>query len=320
MQLVEGDHSIVRTADLAKVAPEVLAAARRAGILRPEDPGFEDVSASDLSRVLRVLYGLSGRGRPVPAVFEAAAAPLGWMGTGKDAREVLLCARPPGGLAKALERRRRTLVLIPTARHLTPELRERHAPGAIVTLEALEEALVPLGGRLVRRAAIAPDAPETGAAPVRPSIQRLGLVGLAKRWTDLRICLVDRTTVRVDAGGRCIRCTHVDLGMAHGNSRRPTLAWEVLGELCQQHGCFRTRRFGNENATRQLVHRVGRDLQELFGIDGSPFHRYRSDCGWKARFETRPDLPDDLEDDSVTFARRVSKKLAKGRSFVPHAK
>jgi len=315
MQLVEGADSIVRTADLAKVTPEVLAAARRAGILRPEDPGFEDVSASDLSRVLRVLYGLSGRGRPVPAVFEAVAAPLGWMGAGKDAREVLLCARPPGGLSTALERRRPTLVLVPTARHLTPELRERHAPGAVVTLEALEEALVPLGGRLVRRAAIAPDAPETGAPPVRPSIR---LLGLAKRWTELRICVVDRTTVRVDAGGRCIRCTYVDLGMAHGHNRRPTLAWEVLEEVCQHHGCFRTRRFGNENATRQLLHRVGRDLQELFGIEGSPFHRYRSDCGWRVRFEVRPDLPDDVEEDTATFAHYVRKKSAKARSFVPH--
>jgi len=317
MQLVEGDPTIVRTADLAKVAPEVLAAARRAGILRPEDPGFEDVSASDLSRVLRVLYGLSGRGRPVPAVFEAAAAPLGWMGAGKDAREVLLCARPPGGLAKALARKRATLVLVPTARHLTPELRERHAPGAVVTLEALEEALVPLGGRLVRRAAIAPDAPETGAAPVQPVIR---LLGLAKRWSELRICLLDRTTVRVDAGGRCLRCTFVDLGMAHGQSRRPTLGWEVLEEVCQNEGRFRTTRLGDATATRQLIHRVGRDLQELFGIDGSPFHRYRSDCGWKTRFEARPDLPDGLDGLSVTFQPSESKKSARTRSFVPHGR
>ena len=315
MQLVEGDHTIVRTADLANVDPDVLAAARRAGILRPEDPGFEDVSASDLSRVLRVLYGLSGRGRPVPAVFEAAAAPLGWMGTGKDAREVLFCARPPGGLAKALERKRPTLVLVPTARHLTPSLRERHGPGALVTLETLEEALVALGGRLVRRAAIAPDAPETGAPLVVPSIR---LLGFATRWTELRICLIDRATVRVDARGRCLRCSYVDLGMAHGNHRKPTLAWDVLGELCENQGRFRTRRFGNENATRQLIFRVGQDLQELFGIEGSPFHRYRSDCGWKARFEARPDLPDDLEDQFATIGPGESKKSASARSFVPH--
>jgi hypothetical protein len=142
MELVESDHHIVRTADLSAVAPEVLVAARRAGILRPDDPGFEDVSATDLARVLRVLYGLSGRGRSVPAVFAAAATTLGWTGTGRDARAVLLCARPRTGLARALARKHRTLVLVPTARHLTPQLRERHAPGARVELEALEEALV----------------------------------------------------------------------------------------------------------------------------------------------------------------------------------
>src|ERR1019366_7427294 len=146
---------------------------------------------------------------------------------------------------------------------------------------------------------------EIGAPPVQPVIR---LLGLAKRWTELRICLVDRTTVRVDAGGRCLRCTYVDLGMAHGGNRKPTLAWEVLEELCQHQGRFRTSRLGNASATRQLLHRVGRDLQELFGIHGSPFHRYRSDCGWKSRFEARPDLPDDLEERSVTFAPGQSKK------------
>ena len=66
MALVEGDHHLVRTAELSAVAPEVLVAARRAGILRADDPGLEDLSATDLARALRALYGLSGRGRPVP--------------------------------------------------------------------------------------------------------------------------------------------------------------------------------------------------------------------------------------------------------------
>jgi hypothetical protein len=291
MQLVEGDRTIVRAADLSEVAPEVLAAARRAGIVRPEDPGFEEISACDLSRVLRALYGLSGRGRPIPAAFGAAPAPLGWMGTGKDAREVLFCARPLTGLAKALDRRRPTLVLVPTARHLTPALRERHPLGARVALEALEEALVPLGGRLVRRDGIAPDAPGIDLRPVERSIR---LHGIARRWTEVRFCLLDRTTVRVDVPGRCLRCTPVDLGMAHASTRKPTLVWEVLEEICQHKGYFRTTRFGNANATKQLLFRASQDLQDLFGIDGSPFHRYRSDCGWQSRFQALPDLPEDL--------------------------
>jgi hypothetical protein len=301
MALVERDRHLVRSAELSAVAPDVLAAARRCGILRADDPGLEDLSATDLARVLRALYGLSGRGRPVPPVFAAAATTLGWMGTGRGAREVLLCARPATGLARALQRKRPTLVLVPCARHLTPLLRERHAPGGRVELEALEEALVVLDGRLVRRAAIAPDAPELEPSPASLPPGRssstppaLLLRGLAKRWSEMRLCLLDRTTVRIDAGGRCVRCTHVDFGMAHARTRRPTLAWEVVEEVCQRGGYFKTSRLGNADATKKLVSRVSRDLQELFGIDGSPFHRYRTDCGWKSRFEARPDLPDDL--------------------------
>jgi hypothetical protein len=298
MTLVEEGRRIVRTADLSSVGPEVLVAARRAGILRPEDPGFEDVSATDLARVLRALYGIWGRGRPVPAVFDRGATLLGWMGPEKGAREVWFCARPPTGLAKALDRRRPTLVLVPTSRHVTSALRKRHASGALVTLEALEEAIVPLGGRLVRRGAIAPDAPGIELPLVEPAVfpaPTTALLGIAKRWTDMRICLLDGATVRIDVAGRSIRCTYVDLGMAHGRTRKPTLAWEVLEELCQNRGYFRTSRLSSANSTKRLMSRVSHDLQQLFGIGGSPFHRYRSDCGWRSRFEARPNLPEDTQ-------------------------
>jgi len=292
MELVEGGRHFVRTADLEKkVAPDVLAAARRAGLLRPEDPGFEELSASDVARVLRVVYGLSGRQRPVPAVFEDAASPLGWMGTERNAREVLLCARPDSGLAKALARKKPTLVLVPTARHLTRALRERHGAGAVVTLEALEEALVALGGRLVLRAAIAPDAPEIG---VRPVVASIDLVGLATLWTQLRFSLIDSTSVRIDHPGGSVRCTHVDLGMAHGHSREPTQPWHVLWEICEHGGYFQTSRFGNAEATRQAIRRFNVQLQQLFGIRGSCFHRYRKAGGWRARFEAQNHLTGDL--------------------------
>jgi len=294
MALVEGDHHLVRTAELSAVAPEVLVAARRAGILRADDPGLEDISATDLARVLRALYGLSGRGRPVPPSFAAGATALGWMGTGRGAREVLFCARPRTGLARALQRKRPTLVLVPSARHLTPLLRERHGPGARVELEALEEALVALGGRLVRRASIAPDAPGIEPPDDSPSTPpTVMLRGIAKHWAEMRLCMLDGTTVRIDVGGRCLRCTHVDFGMAHAHTRRPTLLWEVVEEICERGGFFRTSRFGNAVSTKKLVNRLSHALQELFGIDGSPFYRYRSDCGWRSRFEARGDLPED---------------------------
>lgn len=292
MELVEGNRHIVRTADLVKrVAPEVLEAARRAGILRPEDPGFEELSAGDMSRVLRVVYGLSGRQRPVPAVFEDAASPLGWVGTEKNAREVLLCARPESGLAKALARKKPTHVLVPTARHLTRALRKRHAPGAVVTIEALEEALVALGGRLVLRSAIAPDGPDIG---VRPVVASIALVGLATDWTELRFCLIDKTSVRIDYPGGSVRCTHVDLGMAHGHSRKEKQLWEVLWEICEHGGYFQTSRFGNPEVTRKALSRFSAHLQALFGIQGSCFYRYRSAGGWRARFAAQHHLPEDF--------------------------
>jgi hypothetical protein len=70
MQLVEGDHSIVRTADLANVAPEVLAAARRAGILRPE--GRDD----------------GGRGRLEPSDFLAREIGGSDLGSGGNAGDL----------------------------------------------------------------------------------------------------------------------------------------------------------------------------------------------------------------------------------------
>jgi hypothetical protein len=141
---------------------------------------------------------------------------------------------------------------------------------------------------------IAPDAPgiappDTSRSTPPPTVLR----GIAKSWPEIRLCLIDRTTVRVDAGDRRIRCSHVDFGMAHRRTRMPTLVWEVIEETCNHGGFFKTSRFSNSDATKRLISRVSRDLQTLFGIDGSPFYRYRSDCGWRSRFLARPDLPDD---------------------------
>jgi hypothetical protein len=148
---------------------------------------------------------------------------------------------------------------------------------------------------------VAPDAPGLDVPPEPsrpgrspPTPPTVPLRGLAKRWAEMRLCLLDRTTVRVDVGGRCIRCTYIDFGMAHARTRKPTRAWEIVQEICERGGYFRTRRLADADATKKLISRLSRDLQELFGIEGSPFHRYRSDCGWKARFEARRDLPEDL--------------------------
>ena len=125
-------------------------------------------------------------------------------------------------------------------------------------------------------------------------VASIDLVGLAKLWTELRFCLIDKASVRIDYPGGSIRCTHVDLGMAHNYTREPTQLWDVLWEICEHGGYFQTSRFGNENATRQAIHRFARHLQRLFGIPGSAFYRYRKAGGWRARFEAQNHLPGDL--------------------------
>jgi hypothetical protein len=195
---------------------------------------------------------------------------------------------------------------VPTTRHVPREIRDRHGPGGRVELEALEESLVVLGDRLVLRRAIAPDAPGIEPSPERSHARSsrgpgsslgapagVALRGIAERWNQMRICLLEPGKVRIDAGRRHVRATAADLGMAHARSRRPILEWDVIEELCLNGGYFRTSRFGNANATKKLISRVSHKLRERIGIRSSPFYRYRSDCGWRSRFEARDGLPED---------------------------
>jgi hypothetical protein len=307
MDLIEGDRHIVPTAALSRLGADVLSAVRRAGILRPDDPGFHDLSATDLARTLRSLYGLSSRGRSVPTEFADEASPLGFMGPGKNAREVFLCARPRTGLDRVCARKKPTLVLVPTAREVHPELREICRPGARVEITVLEESLCVLDGRLVLRSAIAPDAPGCDLPPEnRPLADARGgeqappgapagvvLRGIAERWSQMRICLLDPGIVRVDIGRRHVRATAADFGMAHFYTRVPTKEWDVVEELCLHGGYFKTTRFGSADATVRLIGRVAAKLRERVGIPNSPFYPYKRGVGWRSRFEAREGLPED---------------------------
>lgn len=118
-----------------------------------------------------------------------------------------------------------------------------------------------------------------------------------ERWNQVRMCLVNQRTIRIDVPGRCIRVTYVDLGMARDGNRKRTQNWKALVEICEQHGYFKTRRFGGPVVTKKRVSRLNYALQDIFGIDESPFHPYRSDSGWRTRFQARPDVPDELSTD-----------------------
>jgi hypothetical protein len=300
---VEQGLPVVRTADLDPApTPTELAALRDAGLLRDEGrAGIEEISASDLARALRALYAVQGRGLPVPATFGRDPMMLGWSGEGDSERDVFLLTGPGLSLTSALFRSRRTLLLLPTARLLTPELRAKHAPGSFIVIDVLEESLTVHAGRLARATVRAPSAPDLSAfspdpAPtpaIPPALSSAPppaprIIPGATRWNEIHISLVDPTTVRVDLPGVSVRRTYVDLGMAHSKNRQPRRVWELLVELCDGHGIFLSTRFGSADATKKLISRLGGELGAIFGLGDSAFHPYRPTEGWQTRFQASP--------------------------------
>ena len=307
-EAVEAGLPLVRHAEIAAALdPEHYAALRRAGILRLE-PGseHEELSIGDLVRALRVLYGVEARGLSTPGMFVHLPLLLGWAREADGDREVFLLHYPVASLLVQTFRTRKTLLLLPTARILTPNLRAKHPPSSFIGIEVLEETLAIRDGRLARAHARAPSAPDLSSfAPVPPPAPAppptlapapapapLPIRG-ASRWNEIHISLIDPTTVRIDLPGASLRRTHVDLGMAHPRNRQPTRVWELLVELCDGHGIFHGRRFGSADATKKLVSRLGRQLKAIFGLSAPAFHPYRPKAGWQARFRASPRLARD---------------------------
>jgi hypothetical protein len=285
------------------------------------DVAQEELSVPDLLRAVRALYGVDGRGLSLPSTLDASPVMLGWQETARGEREVRLAVQKDFSLRAALSGRRRGLVLVPTARAVTGEWRARHNAGAFIELDVLEESLIVRDGRLARRGldAHAPDAPvvpedaRSGPAPranahpqnearladppprmaVTRAPQAQSILG-AKKWTDVRISLVDPLTVRIDVPGRSCRRTHIDLGMAHARTREPTRVWELLVAMCEGSGSFRWKQFGDFQAAAKIVSRLRASMRAIFGIPGSPFYPYRAIDAWRARFDARPELPYDF--------------------------
>lgn len=324
--LVEAGSTLARTSELETVLDlDALGALRAAGILRATGDGVtEEISPSDLARALRALWGVEGRGLPVPTSFDKDPKLLGWCRDAVDEREVIFVPRPLLSLSTALFRSRRSLLLVPTARHVTPRQRDEHRPGAFLHIVILEEVLTCAGGRLARAGVVAPDAPVLGVAPAvalapapapeparapapaperarapapacesePPPLAPATAIAGAERWNQVRISRVNGRTVRIDVAGRSYRRTHIDLGMAHDRTRAPTRSWELLMELCDGDGYFKSWRFGNAETTRKVVSRLGAELRAIFGLDVSPFHRYSRASGWRTRFQACSRVPD----------------------------
>jgi len=285
LTLLEEGRLYLPEGELSSIERRDLSALRATRVLQDEDPGMVDVSPPDLVRALRGLYGIRARGTPVPSTLDARPVFLGWIPAKDREVSVFLVAQPKRGLASALAQPGPSLVLVPTSSSLTQALRARHAPGAAVVVESLEGTLVARGGTLARKHGT--PLPVAGAARPRGQPATTRLAGAA-RWEEITTSLYEPGVVRVDFGRRRIPCTPRDLGMVHPRSGKPTLVWEALEELCEGAGFFRTKRFGNEDATKKLVSRLRTQLHLLFGLEKSPFYRYQKGVGWRSRFTARP--------------------------------
>ena len=296
-----------------------------------QDLAREELSLHDTVRALRVLYDVDDRETTIPSHVGKDPITLGWLTDAGGERRVVLLAGPMVSLSLVLHDSRRSLVLLPTDRQLTPELRAKHGAEAFIAMETLLESITVHDGRLARAAlgVLAPDAPslaraitrpppldaeptklETRSAPLHPppakpsakanvpaASQSAVIPGLV-RWSQLRLCRVDKTTIRADFPGFCKRMTHIDLGMAHKQNRRPTEVWKMLVQLCEDHGEIRSKSLGKFETGQKVVSRLRSALKELFGKDEDPFRRYGKDLsGWRARFVAQPDVPEDFEDD-----------------------
>ena len=235
-------------------------------------------------------------------------------------RDVFLSLRPRAEVTVAwlaLRERaaRAALVIVPTARRLAPEVPARHGPMDRVEILALDDALtlkdgvVALGSRGAGLHAVraeragndtseaAPDgtrlSPKKKHEPMRKT-RGLALPPIAK-WRDLRVCLLEENTVRLDGGGKYARFTASELGLVWTSTHKPTRAWEALAMTCEHAGLFDYTKFDRRwDVVRRHVSDLGKRMQKLFAIDEPP---YEPPCDgvYRAKFAARVGVPGELE-------------------------
>ncbi len=304
-QAVEAGLHTVRLSNLADdMDRDGLDALHAAGILRPTGNfDLEELSWTDLSRALRALYGVEGRGLPAPARCLEQAASLGWIREEQGEVQVFLVARPRQQLAPLLKHPMPALLLLPTARGTRKALRAKHGPAARVRIEVLEESITCSRRRLSRASHEAPDAPELPSPAPPPPVPRrarpggrvppVAPIAGAKRWHDLQIQLAGEDRVRIVLHRRTYFRTAVGLGMAHATSHAPTKQWDLLRDILDNDGVYVGYSRGSAQKTRKACSRLSDDLRRVFLLQESCFHRYARKEGWQVKFRVNAELPYD---------------------------
>jgi len=129
--LVEADRLRLPEAEVASLGAPLLFALRAAGIVRDEDPRMVDLSPADPGRALRKRDRVLSRGRLLPSSLNRRPVLKGRTGEGATLRETVLVAHPKQGVAFALLRSQRSLVLVPTSHALRHALASCRSPRPI---------------------------------------------------------------------------------------------------------------------------------------------------------------------------------------------
>ena len=275
--------------------------------LSAEDLAQLRLDARALVAALREVYRLEG---PAPSAAEVAAAAreltrIGEERTEDRTRDVFLGICPsPSALASFLASRARVarpaLVLVPTARAVAPEMAAAYAPGAHVELELLEDTLTVRSAKIARATKLRlvtaspplvlaePEAPAGSVEEAKGDAPAGMLGGIAARigattFAQIMMRAVDGHTLVISCGGKRLRATYIDLGLAT-STRNPSREWGLLLKVCEGRGQFRWKEYGNMTNAKQRVSVLQKRLRAAFGLEDNPFHKYRVVDGWRARF------------------------------------
>lgn len=103
------------------------------------------------------------------------------------------------------------------------------------------------------------------------------------KWNDVSIRFVDGHTVFVSAGSTNGRFNYAEMGMANRKAARPSVRWEFLHELAENHGSIDFD-MGNPLKNKSWKNGLSDDLRRFFHISDDPFVYDKTACCWQAKF------------------------------------
>ena len=221
------------------------------------------------------------------ATSRKGARDLFWARTPRDTDLAAFCARR--------ERvKRRTLVLVPTGRHVSLELAARYASGERVEVLALTDALEIRDGEIALRETRESPAPRVSTSAPSATGRATDLAALlgVTRWEDIRLIPVDDQTLRIEAKGQTLLRSFAELGFVDGRTKdaRPVSGWHLLLLLCHK-GVLRPSEyaeFGKKWGAKKGIEEMRKRLCAAFGLAEDPLLTYLSRKGWRPRFRVAP--------------------------------